>query len=151
MEKDINFQDIKVLYVENDIKYVNLVMAYLGNIGCESDFALDGKEAVDKVKSNKYDICFMDIDMESMGGLEATKIIRKDVNKDLPIIALTGTITEEDKEICFQAGMNDFVTKPVSKETIEAKIIQYTNVENLQKEREEKEIQQRKNGVIIED
>jgi len=138
MEKDINFQDIKVLYVENDIKYVNLVMAYLGNIGCGSDFALDGQEAVDKVKSNKYDICFMDIDMEVMGGIEATKIIRKDVNKDLPIIALTGTITDDDKKICFQAGMNDFVTKPVLKETIEAKIIQYTNVENLQKEREEK-------------
>ena len=140
MEKDINFQDIKVLYVENDIKYVNLVIAYLGKIGCESNFALDGKEAVDKVKSNKYDICFMDIDMELMGGLEATKIIRKDVNKDLPIIALTGTITDDDKKICFQAGMNDFVTKPVSKETIEAKIIQYTNVENLQKEKEKKEI-----------
>jgi len=113
-------------------------MAYLGNIGCESDFALDGQEAINKVKSNKYDICFMDIDMEVMGGIEATKVIRKEVNEDLPIIALTGTITEEDKEICFQAGMNDFIMKPVSKETIEAKIIQYTNIKNLQKEKEEK-------------
>ena len=139
MEKYINFQDIKVLYVENDVLYIDLVKSYLGYIGCESDFALDGQEAIDKIKSNKYDLCFMDIDMKPMGGLEATKIIRKDVNKNLPIIALTGTITDDDKKICFQAGMNDFVMKPVSKETIKAKIIQYTNVEYLQKEREEKD------------
>jgi len=151
MKNDINFQDIKVLYAENDVLYVDLMKAYFDYIGCESDFASDGQEAIDKIKSNKYDICFMDIHMEPMGGLEATKIIRKDVNKDLPIIALTGTITDDYKENCFQAGMNDFVMKPISKETIKAKIIQYTNVENQQKEREEKEIQQRKNGVIIED
>jgi len=147
MEKVMNLKHIKVLYVENDVLYIDLVKSYLGFFGCESDFASDGQEAINKVKSNKYDICFMDIDMKPMGGLEATKIIRKDVNKDLPIIALTGTLTDDDKEICFQAGMNDFILKPVSKETIKAKIIQYTNVENLQKEREEKEIQQRKIGT----
>ena len=92
----------------------------------------------------------MDIHMEPMGGVEATKIIRKEVNKDLPIIALTGALTDDYEEICFQAGMNDFIMKPVSKEMIKGKIIRYTNVENLQKEREEKEIQQ-KNGTIIED
>jgi len=138
MEKYINFQDIKVLVVENDVLYIDLLKAYLSYIGCEGDFVSDGQEAIDKIKSNKYDICFMDIHMETMGGLEATRIIRKDVNKDIPIIALTGTVTDDYKENCFQAGMNDCVMKPVSRETIEAKIIQYTNVENLQKEREEK-------------
>jgi len=126
MEKYINFKDIKVLVVENDVLYIDLIKAYLGYIGCESDFASDGQEAIDKVKSNKYDICFMDIHMEPMGGIEATKVIRKEIDKDLPIIALTGTITDDFKENYFQVGMNDFVMKPVSKEMIEAKIIQYT-------------------------
>jgi len=151
MRKNMNLKHIKVLVAENDVLYIDLIKAYLGYIGCESDFASDGQEAIDKIKSNKYDICFMDIHMEPMGGLEATKVIRKEIDKDLPIIALTGTITDDYKENCFQAGMNDCVMKPVSKEMIKAKIIQYTNVENLQKEKVEKEIQQRKNGVIIED
>ena len=150
MRKNMNLKHIKVLVAENDVLYIDLIKAYLGYIGCESDFASDGQEAIDKIKSNKYDICFMDIHMEPMGGVEATKIIRKEVNKDLPIIALTGALTDDYEEICFQAGMNDFIMKPVSKEMIKGKIIRYTNVENLQKEREEKEIQQ-KNGTIIED
>jgi len=57
MEKYINFKDIKVLVVENDVLYTDLMKAYLDYIGCESDFASDGEEAIDKVKSNKYDIC----------------------------------------------------------------------------------------------
>jgi len=126
MKKNINFQDIKVLVVENDVLYTDLMKAYLDYIGCESDFASDGQEAIDKIKSNKYDICFMDIHMEPMGGIEATKMIRKEVSEDLPIIALTATVTDDFKENYFQVGMNDFIMKPVSKEMIEAKIIQYT-------------------------
>jgi len=140
----MNLKHIKVLVAENDVLYLDLMRAYLDYIGCESDFASDGQEAIDKVKSNKYDICFMDIHMEPMGGIEATKVIRKEINENLPIIALTGTVTDDYKEVCFQAGMNDCIMKPVSKETIEAKIIQYTNVENLQKESKEKEINQEK-------
>lgn len=126
MKKYINFQDIKVLVVENDVLYADLMKAYLDYIGCESDFASDGEEAIDKVKSNKYDICFMDIHMEPMGGIEATKIIRKEVSEDLPIIALTATVTDDSKDKYFKVGMNDFIMKPVSKEIIEAKIVQYT-------------------------
>jgi len=140
----MNLKHIKVLVAENDVLYLDLMSAYLDYIGCESDFASDGQEAIDKVKSNKYDICFMDIHMEPMGGIEATKVIRKEINENLPIIALTGTVTDDYKEVCFQAGMNDCIMKPISKETIEAKIIQYTNVENLQKESKEKEINQEK-------
>jgi len=140
----MNLKHIKVLVAENDVLYLDLMSAYLDYIGCESDFAFSGQEAIDKIKSNKYDICFMDIHMEPMGGIEATKVIRKEINENLPIIALTGTVTDDYKEVCFQAGMNDCIMKPVSKETIEAKIIQYTNVENLQKESKEKEINQEK-------
>jgi len=137
MEKDIKFRDIKVLVVENDVLYTDLMKAYLDYIGCESDFASDGKEAVDKVKSNKYDVCFMDIHMEPMGGIEATKMIRKEVSEDLPIIALTATVTDDFKEKYFQVGMNDFIMKPVSKEMIEAKIIQYTK--NLPADKQDKD------------
>jgi len=125
MKKNINFRDIKVLVVENDILYTDLMKAYLDYIGCESDFASDGEEAIEKIKSNTYDICFMDIHMEPMGGIEATKMIRKEVNEDLPIIALTATVTDDFKDKYSQVGMNDFIMKPVSKEMIEAKIIQY--------------------------
>lgn len=84
MKKNINFRDIKVLVVENDVLYTDLMKAYLDYICCEGDFASSGQETINKIKSNKYDICFRDIHMEPMGGLEATKLIRKEISEDLP-------------------------------------------------------------------
>ena len=56
--------------------------------------------------------------MPIMGGIEATKFIRSNIDKDIPIIAITANALEKDREICLKAGMNDFLTKPLLKEKV---------------------------------
>ncbi len=74
------------------------------------DIAKNGKIAIEKVKSKAYDLVLMDIQMPILDGIEATKIVRKSSN--LPIIALTAHASDDEKEKCLNAGMNDYLTKP---------------------------------------
>ena len=80
----------------------------------------DGVLAVEAMKSQSYDLIFMDMRMPNMDGLEATRKIRAlpNVTKDLPIIALTANAFDDDRNACFDSGMNDFMTKPVSAEEL---------------------------------
>ena len=68
----------------------------------------------------------MDLQMPVMGGFEATEYIRKILKNDIPIIALTAAAMKGDREKCIDAGMNDYMTKPVTKETLKDKILQYS-------------------------
>jgi CheY-like chemotaxis protein len=77
--------------------------------------ALNGEEAVEKAIGNRPDIILMDMQMEKLDGLEATKIIREKLkDKDVVIIALTAGDIETDMKRCIESGMNDFITKPVT-------------------------------------
>ncbi len=77
--------------------------------------AEDGQQAIDNLENIFPDIIFMDIQMPVMNGLEATREIRKsDRCNDVIIIALTAGIMTEEKEQCIQAGMNDYLVKPVA-------------------------------------
>lgn len=90
--------------------------------------AENGKEAVEKFEIIKPDLILMDIQMPIMNGYEATKEIRKtEKGKFIPIIALTaGTIVGE-KEKCLEAGMNDYISKPIIKEILQTKLVQWLN------------------------
>lgn len=81
----------------------------------------NGKKAVQEIKSNQYDLILMDVRMPEMNGIEATKKIRKindHTKKDIPIIALTAAVTEEDKENYFHSGMSGFVPKPFKEDQL---------------------------------
>ena len=90
-----------------------LMKAFLDMWGCVSDFAHDGQEAIDKIKAGSYNICLMDLQMPVLDGIAATRIIRAEVDKTMPIIALTAAVMKEDIRDANQAGMNDFLTKPI--------------------------------------
>ena len=65
-----------------------------------------------------YDLIFMDLDMPEMDGLEATRTIREKGFDDIPIIAMTAAAMKEDREKCIQAGMNDYLSKPIKREMV---------------------------------
>ncbi|MCX6178919.1 MAG: ATP-binding protein [Chlorobiales bacterium] len=107
----------RVLLVEDNIINQRVATAMLSKLGCKVDIAVNGIEAIDHLKQNTYALVIMDLQMPLMGGIEATKEIRKKatgtINPDIPVIAMTANATPQDKKNCMNAGMNDFISKPV--------------------------------------
>jgi len=87
--------------------------------------ANDGLEAVNLAKTADFDVLLMDMQMPVMDGVAATKVIINKLNIQTPIIALTANATEGDKKICLEAGMSDFITKPINKKILFEKLSKY--------------------------
>ncbi|MDH3662202.1 MAG: response regulator [Alphaproteobacteria bacterium] len=117
---------LRVLLVEDNRTNQMVAKATLQRLGCNVDVAGNGLEAVEAVVSRPYDVVLMDVNMPELDGLEATRRIRRraDIPASLPIIALTANAMAEDRTVCIDAGMNDFVTKPIDKNVIAQKINQ---------------------------
>ncbi|RKY36202.1 MAG: hypothetical protein DRP78_04215 [Candidatus Omnitrophota bacterium] len=120
-----DLKGVRVLVVEDQPTNQKLMKVYLNMFGCVSDYANNGQEAVEKIKNNRYDLCLMDIQMPVMGGLEATEFIRKEVNKDIPIIALTAAAMKEDKDKARSSGMNDYLVKPIDHKKLKEMILKW--------------------------
>jgi PAS domain S-box-containing protein len=105
---------------------INRVVAVklLEKLGCNVKTAENGQIAVNMLVEHDFDLVFMDLQMPEMDGLEATRQIRQAAapirNPNIPIIALTANALAEDKQHCFEAGMNDFLVKPIQTEALEA-------------------------------
>jgi len=115
----------KVLVVDDSTPNLELMQAYFETLGCFGDYVASGQKAIEKLKQNQYDICFMDLQMPDLDGLATTKIIRKEGNRDLPIIALTAADADEEKKACLRAGMNGYLLKPFEVLDLKEKVIQY--------------------------
>jgi PAS domain S-box-containing protein len=123
-ELNVKIKGIKVLVVE-DISLNQLLMkTLLDDFGFESDFAQNGKIAIEKFKNKPYDIILMDLQMPEMNGFQATKFIRNNMNSQVPIIALTADVTTTDLNKCKIIGMNDYISKPVDEKLLYRKIIE---------------------------
>lgn len=116
-EDEIKFHNKKILLVEDNVINQQVAVATLQRCGCMVDVANNGKEAVERFKASKYDMIFMDCQMPELDGFQATKIIREYENshnkKPTPIIALTANALESDRSACLEAGMDDFMVKPI--------------------------------------
>lgn len=111
-----------VLIVEDDTIGMGMIVSLLKPSKCKIINAVNGKEAVEAIKVNPdIDIILMDLKMPVMDGFEATKAIRKEFS-DLPIIALTAYSLQKDKKKSLDAGCNDIITKPISKEIMFKKL-----------------------------
>ncbi len=111
----------KVLLVEDNKTNQMLMNIVLGDLELDIDLAENGLEAVEMFKANKYDIILMDENMPKMGGIEATKIMldleKKNGVKHTPIIALTANALATDRARFLEAGMDEFVSKPIDHES----------------------------------
>ncbi len=115
-------KDKSILLVEDHDLNQMLAIAILEELGMKATLAENGQEAVDKMKEGAYDLVLMDMQMPIMDGLEATKIIREDLKDITPIVALTANATQQHKEKCLAAGMNDYIAKPFESAILVSKI-----------------------------
>jgi signal transduction histidine kinase/CheY-like chemotaxis protein len=125
MARELACKGLKILVVEDDPANQEVMKMLLEALGCLVDAVSNGQLAIEKVKANYYDMVLMDVQMPKMPGYEATRIIRSQINKTLPIVALTGSATKEDHDKCMASGMNDFLTKPIEMENLTEKVIQW--------------------------
>ncbi len=108
-------KNVKILVAEDNLvisEFIPDIMAYEGML---VDIARDGSEVLALLELNKYDAVLMDCQMPVMDGFETARRIRTDPRFDkLPIIAMTGNVFDQERERCFDNGMNDFISKPVA-------------------------------------
>ena len=115
-EGPVRRHDVRVLLAEdNEINQI-VAVRQLEELGLTVDVAWNGREVLKALKKNQYSLVLMDCQMPELDGIEATRLIHKRgyTESDLPIIALTTHVFDEDRKRCFEAGMNDFLSKPLS-------------------------------------
>ncbi|MBA3680910.1 MAG: PAS domain S-box protein [Bacteroidetes bacterium] len=128
----ISLNGLKILLVEDNELNRLVAQNTFKYYTCSVDEAVNGLEAIEKLKLNKYDIILMDIQMPEMDGLEATEKIRTELRIDTPIIALTANAFKSEVEKCKSAGMNDYITKPFEEAELLKLISKYTNANFVQ-------------------
>jgi len=121
-----NLENVKILLVEDNFINQEIVRGLLENSGIIIDSVQNGKDDVEKIElySSEYDLILMDMKMPIMNGIEASKRIRK-INTVVPIIALTANALDTDKNLAREAGMNDYLHKPIDIEKLYRLIYKY--------------------------
>ncbi|WP_334014901.1 response regulator [Alteromonas sp. S167] len=115
----------RILLAEDNEINAEIVKTMLQAEGYKILHVKNGKDALEACKRHTFDFILMDCNMPIMGGIEASLHIRNTLKLETPIAALTANAFVEDKEECLGAGMNDFLTKPLDKETLLACIVKY--------------------------
>ncbi len=116
-------EPLNILVVEDNLTNQKVARQILKRLGYETDIVNNGREALVEVRKKEYDLIFMDIHMPELDGLAATREIRK-ITCAIPplIIALTADVLKGERERCLEAGMDDYLTKPVKIEGIKTVI-----------------------------
>jgi signal transduction histidine kinase/CheY-like chemotaxis protein len=115
---------LKILLAEDNLVNQRVAMTMLGKMGHRITLATNGLEALEQWRQSDFDLILMDVQMPEMTGLEATAQIRREeaTGAHIPIVAMTASAMSEDRERCLAAGMDDFISKPVSYKVIEQMI-----------------------------
>ena len=104
---------LTILLAEDNLINQKLATRILNKLGYSIDLANNGVEAVGMLQNKEYDMIFMDMLMPEMDGLEATSMIRSGSDRQPQIVAMTANALPEDREACFKAGMDDYISKPI--------------------------------------
>jgi signal transduction histidine kinase/CheY-like chemotaxis protein len=160
-KKGMVFENIHALVAEDNTINQKLIKNVLNGFGVEVTLANNGEEALDLRMQNEFDIIFMDIQMPVMGGIEATgKILdfeEKNRKHHIPIVAVTANALEGDREKYIEAGMDNYLSKPVELEQLNLLIQEYfphkivgNEEEAIEDDIEKKEIEEEKKDNVIE-
>lgn len=118
----------RVLLVEDNVVNQCVASEILKRIGVSVEIANNGAEALEMLDARAYDFVFMDCQMPEVDGFEATRRIRADARFDaLPVVALTANALSGDREACLDAGMNDYLTKPFTRDQLESMLDKWTS------------------------
>ena len=125
---------MKILLVEDNLMNQKVVMFNLKKLNYEIIPAVTGSQAIELFKSNRIGLVLMDIMLPEMNGYDITRVIRNfekenNIEKPVPIIALTANTYDNDKEKCFLAGMNDYISKPFTAKQLTDIVEQYMELE----------------------
>ena len=116
--------DVRVLLAEDHLVNLEIASAILRSLGCRVTSAANGQQAVNFASTESFDLILMDLQMPIMDGLTATSMIREEERASarprVPIVALTANALKDDRDACVAAGMDDYLTKPVSRDRIAA-------------------------------
>ena len=120
--------NVKILLVEDNIDNQKIATWQLKKLGYAVEWVDNGKQAVEAVASKSYDLVLMDCQMPVMDGFEATEAIRQLENEDrrITIIAMTANAMQGDRERCLEAGMDDYISKPIKKEKLAETLERWT-------------------------
>ena len=115
---------LRILLAEDNLVNQRVAMSMLGKMGHRITLATNGLEALDQWRQGDFDLILMDVQMPEMTGLQATMQIRREetVGAHVPIVAMTASAMSEERDRCLAAGMDDFISKPVSYKVIEEMI-----------------------------
>ena len=103
---------LRILVAEDNKTNQQVALKILSKLGYEAALAENGDEALEMVSEGQYDLIFMDVQMPVKDGLEATRMIRLCLNTQPVIIAMTANAISGDRQICINAGMDDYICKP---------------------------------------
>ncbi len=109
-----------VLVVEDNVVNQKVAMRMLTSLGYDVDIAVNGKEGLDAIVAGNYHLVLMDCEMPEMNGYDATRALRQLTSdkRDIPVIAMTAHALPGERNRCFEAGMDDYVSKPVRREVL---------------------------------
>lgn len=122
----MDLKDSRILLAEDNVVNQMVAKGMLENMGIVVSIAENGQEALALLEAGAFDAVLMDMQMPVMGGVSATREIRKQSKyDDLPVIAMTANAMDHDREACFSAGMNDFLSKPIDIEHLHAVLLHW--------------------------
>src|SRR5215211_7392877 len=133
---------LRLLLAEDNPINRKLAVVLLQKAGYSVDAVENGAQALEKIQANPYSVVLMDVQMPEMDGLEATHLIReleKDTGQHIPIIAMTAHAMQGDRERCLEAGMDDYITKPLQPKVLFSALDRWANAFESPKEAKDKE------------
>lgn len=127
---------LNILLAEDNLVNQKVALRVLKHLGYVGDVVGNGVEVIQAIANKSYDLILMDIQMPEMDGLEATKYIRTQESESklspVAIVAMTANSTHDDQEVCQQAGMNDYLSKPIQIDKLKNILQHYESLKNNQ-------------------